>query len=66
MIVVLAHSWRWVESNGKYYPVFMAQLTVPDYLLQYKCKANKCKANKCDKKACYCKKYDKIKHFINF
>ena len=48
MIVVLAHSWRWVESNGKYYPVFMAQLTVPDYLLQYtRCG---CKANKCDKK----------------
>ena len=42
----------------------MAQLTVPDYLLQYtRCG---CKANKCDKKACYCKKYDKIKHFINF
>ena len=46
--LVLPHMWGWVESNGKYYPVFMTQPAAPYYLLQYvRCGY---KADKCHKK----------------
>ena len=55
---VLPHGWGWVESNGKYYPVFMTNPAAPDYLLQYVWCG--CKADKCNRITCSCNKHGKI------